>query len=403
MSELIKIERVVACTQEVECRMNLLHCLKLTTTLKSVNVLTLSFWQKNLQKGLIVGSMALGMTLSTAIPVFAADTFKADHPDVYVVKKGDSLWRIADLFLESPWLWPEVWHLNTQIKNPHLIYPGDKVKLVYIDGQPHLTVERDSNNAGKTYMPDGTLKLSPKIRVSELASEIPAIPLDAIQSFLVNHRVVTKQALEQAPYVVAGNDERIVLGSSDYFFARDPVKKWETASLAYGVYRGGEPYFDPLTGENLGYEAIQIGLGKFIEQTDDLARIKLIESDEEVRISDVLLPTLEQRVQSVFHPKSPDVAVDGKIIHVFAGVRNVSQFDVVVINKGTREQLKTGDVLATYRVGEHVRDRKTNELLQLPSERSGLLVIFRVFEKVSFGLIVKSYKSITVMDEVRNP
>lgn len=347
----------------------------------------------------------LTSSLVFSVPGYSADAsdFKDGHPQTYEVKKGDTLWHIADTFLNSPWLWPEVWHVNEQIQNPHLIYPGDLIKLIYIDGKPHLSVQRNSNNAGKTYLPDGTLKLTPRARISELDSEIPAIPLDAIQSFLVDHRVVSKDDLTNSPYVVAGNDDRIVLGAADYFYARDPINNWNDPTLAYGVYRGGDPYFDPDTGENLGYEARQIGLGKFIEQTDDIARVKLIESEEEVRISDVLLPTLQQRVQSVFYPKSPDSQINGKILHVFAGVRNVSQHNVVVLNKGERENLKTGDVLAIYRVGERVRDRKTNELLQLPSERSGLLIVFRVFEKVSFGLVVKSYKSITVMDEVRNP
>tara|TARA_B100000676_G_scaffold313038_1_gene390866 strand:+ start:728 stop:1780 length:1053 start_codon:yes stop_codon:yes gene_type:complete len=350
----------------------------------------------------VIGSLTA--LLAFASNAHAAQAFKQSPPETYLVQNGDTLWDIAEKFLESPWLWPEVWHINSQIENPHYIYQGDTIKLVYIDGKPRLTVDRGTgSDSHKQYLPDGTLKLTPRKRVSHLTTEIPSVPLDAIQSFLVNHRVVDKSTLDNAPYVVAGNDNRLVMGTSDYFYARDSLNNWSDATLAYGIYRGGEPYFDPETGENLGYEAIQIGLGKFLEQTDDIARVKLVESDEEVRISDLLIPTLEQRVQSVFHPKSPKQEIDGKIIHVFAGVRNVSQYDVVVINKGEREEMEVGDVLATYRVGERVRDRKTNELLQLPSERSGLMIIFRTFEKVSFGLIMKSYKSITVMDEVKNP
>jgi len=326
--------------------------------------------------------------------------FKETSPQSYTVKKGDTLWHIADTFLEAPWQWPEVWHVNPQIENPHLIYPGDQIDLIYVDGKPMLSLER---NTGRKVMSDGTLKLSPQMRISQLNSEIPAIPLEAIQSFLVDHRIVEKQELTVAPYVIAGSDERIILGTGDFFYARDPKNKFADETTAYGIYRGGESFFDPETGENLGYEAIQIGLGKFISQTDDVAKIRLLEAEQEIRINDRLLPTVEQKVESVFQPKSPGVEIDGKIIHVFAGVRNVSQHDVVIVNKGERDKLEVGDVLATYRVGEQVRDRNTNELIQLPSERSGLMIIFRTFEKLSFGLIVKSYKSITVMDEAKNP
>jgi nucleoid-associated protein YgaU len=348
---------------------------------------------------LIVTLIAVSGWVSAAEP-----PFREAHPESYVVKKGDTLWGISETFLQDPWKWPEIWHANEQIENPHLIYPGDVIRLVYIGGKPRLTLDRpktsglEGNNV--TTLSDGTVKLSPKPRISKLDSVIPAIPLDAVQSFLVDNRVVEEEQLDNAPYVIAGGDQRILMGAGDKFFVRGEVDEQQTA---YGIYRKGVPFRDPDTGENLGFEAIQLGLSKLTDTEGEISSLRMLSTTQDIRVGDRLLPTVERKVDSVFYPKSPNEEIEGKIIHVFSGVRNVSQYNVVVVNRGERESLAVGDVLAIYRKGEQVRDRFTSELLQLPDERAGLMIIFRTFEKVSFGLVLKAQKTLKVLDTVKNP
>lgn len=353
----------------------------------------------------IFGSILLMgcMTFSAAGP--SKEVLKQGHPEEYTVVKGDTLWGIASTFLEAPWLWPEIWQVNAQIKNPHLIYPGDVIRLIYVNGEPRLTMARQTDigadgGAERTELADGTVKLSPRVRADNLDSVIPAIPLDAVQSFLLNNRIVGQGVLEGAPYVIAGGETHISMGAGDKLYARG---NFAEAHSAYGIYRKGEVFTDPDTKEFLGVVAEEMGLAKSLEQEKDINTLRLLRTKQEVRIGDRLLPTEQGKVDSIFYPKSPSVDIKGKIIHVFSGVRNVSQYNVVALNRGERDQLAIGDVLAIYRQGEQVRDGVTNQLVQLPSERAGILIVFKVFEKVSFALVLKAETTLRVLDEVKNP
>ena len=333
----------------------------------------------------LVGCCLIGWTVqATAVEL------KPGHPESYVVKRGDTLWDISNAFLKDPWLWPELWQVNPQIQNPHLIYPGDVLKLVYINGKPHLVV--DSSNR--------VVKLSPKVRVEPLNSVIPAIPLDRIQSFLSDNRVLTQEELDAAPYVVAGDERHIVMGLGDYLYGRGD---WTDAHQNYGIYRKGSAYVDPQTKEVLGFAAIDLGMAQFQSAEKDIARFKVTKSQEDIRPGDRLLPTEERKVNSVFYPKAPAKQIDGQIISVFSGVRNVSQYDVVVIDRGDRDGLAVGDVLAVYSKGEVVQDKVSNELVKLPDEKRGILMVFRTFEKVSYGLILRAETPLKVLDVVKNP
>lgn len=341
----------------------------------------------------LVGGCLIGVAVQAS-----AVELKPGHPDVYPVKQGDTLWDISNAFLSDPWLWPELWQVNPQIANPHLIYPGDLIKLVYIDGKPALTVERGPRTI--TYKKGDTIKLTPQVRVEQLDSVIPAIPLEHIQSFLVNNRVLTEDEIEKSPYILAGDENHIVMGLGDYIYGRGD---WSEAHQAYGVYRKGPAYIDPQTKEVLGIAALDLGMARFESVESDVARFKVTSSREDMRPGDRLLPTEERKVDSVFYPKSPDGDVSGQIIHVFSGVRNVSQYDVVVLNLGDRDGISIGDVLAVHTKGEVVRDRVTKELVKLPDERRGILMVFRTFEKVSYGLILRAEAPLQVMDVVKNP
>ena len=316
-------------------------------------------------------------------------SLKQGHPKSYVVVKGDTLWDISSMYLEDPWLWPEIWHVNPQVDNPHLIYPGDQLNLVYMGGRPKLVVKRNRD-----------VKLTPQVRASALDLAIPAIPLDAIAPFLSNSRVVSSSQIEQAPYVLAGKDGHIVVGAGDELFARGVFERGQDN---YGIYRPGVAYIDPDSDELLGYQAYAIANANVIGLEGDIATLALNQSSEEVRRSDRLLPDEERRISSNFYPSAPENPTNGYIISVEGGVSQIGQMDVVVVNKGDRDGLEVGHVLAIYRVGERVRDEVTKEIVKVPDSRAGLMMIFRTFEKVSYGLVLKATRPLSVMDRISNP
>ncbi|UTW44522.1 LysM peptidoglycan-binding domain-containing protein [bacterium SCSIO 12696] len=332
--------------------------------------------------GCLLGMIALAVTANS-------DNFN-DVPDRYTVQSGDTLWDISEHFLKTPWLWPEIWHVNPDIANPHLIYPGDVIKLVYIDGQPRLTVERGR-----------TVKLSPKIKELPHAEAIPALPLDAIAHFLSRNRVVEPGVLEAAPYVLAGSDKHLLTGAGQDFYARGELA---AGVPTFGVYRKGDPYVDPLTGELLGIRAKDIGTGKLKAISDSgVATFNATRSAEEIRIADRLLPHEERKINATFYPKAPGRDVEGLIIAVEDGLNQIGRLDVVALNKGERNGVEEGNILAIYKRGETIKDRLTGEAVELPSERAGLLMVFRTFEKMSYGLVMKADRPLAVGDKVHNP
>jgi hypothetical protein len=333
-------------------------------------------------------ALAAAMLLITSWAQAAGPEFRSDHPERYTVVKGDTLWDISSRFLDNPWYWPEIWHVNPQVDNPHLIYPGDKLALVYIDGEPRVT------KVGG----DRVVKLSPKVRSEPIDMPIPTIPLDAISSFLTNTRIVDAEILEGAPYVLEGEEGRIVTGAGDKLYARG-----EMAARNIGVFRRSNRYIDPDTGEFLGLEARSIAQGEVIDSSAEVLTVRLKRSSEEVRIGDRLLMGEDRAITARFQPSAPENKIEGEMISVEGGVTQIGQYDVVTINRGTREGLEAGNVLAVFRAGNLVRDPYTDELVELPSERAGLLMVFQAYEKVSYGLVLKATRALTLGDKVRNP
>lgn len=328
-----------------------------------------------------------------------AQYLKPGHPDVYKVIKGDTLWDISGRFLERPWLWPEIWRINPQVENPHLIYPGDHIALDWVDGRPRLSLRR--GDAGRTLKltPSDTVSLHPQIRSGPLESAIPAIRLDAIQGFLVQNRIVDPEELSSAAYVVQGESERLVMGAGDRLYVRGVLPDSES----FNIVRKGPLYVDPETDEVLGQEATYIGLVQAVAQEGDIITMLVQSSREEALIGDRIVSTEQRRVESTFFPSAPSDEIRGQIISVFGGVTQVGQYDVVVLNRGEREGLEIGNVMAIYKRGAMARDRIANENIRMPSERAGLLMVFRVFEKLSYGLVLVTDRPLAVTDEVRNP
>ncbi|MEH6812062.1 MAG: LysM peptidoglycan-binding domain-containing protein [Motiliproteus sp.] len=339
----------------------------------------------------LLGLAVILLTGPLMVGVLRADVVQLvdNHPDRHVVVKGDTLWDISGAFLKSPWLWPKVWSVNPQIDNPHLIFPGDVIYLVWVNGQPQLRLDR------------GPRKLGPQVRRSPLDQAIKAIPLQDIKSFLSDNLVLTKSVLEEAPYVIAGVNERIIAGAGDRIYARGELPGND--QNYYGIYRPARIYKDPDTEEVLGYESKTIGGGYLVAVNDDIMTLTLKRTREEVRKKDRVLPTLEEVIQSVFYPSAPEQEVNGKILSVLRGVTQIGQYDVVAINRGKREGMAPGHVLHVFRRGEVVKDPVNGELVTLPSEKGGTIMIFKVFEKVSYALVMKAENVLSVLDEVRTP
>ena len=348
-------------------------------------------------KNLLFGILACCLL---AMPVSAQENspLRNDHPDVYTVVEGDTLWDIANRFLNDAWLWTDIWKLNDQIENPHLIFPGDQVALVYVEGQPRLMVNRGSGGGAKLGPRD--VKLSPNIRSILIADAIPSIPLEDVNVFLSRSRIVGKGILEQAPYVVSGDAGHVIVGAGDRLYARGSFPSDEKI---FGVFRGGQTFTDPNSGEVLGFEALDIGSGRLVTLERDIETLAVNTSHEEIRRGDRLLPYVEQRIAATFFPSAPDRDVRGVILAVEGGVNQIGKLDIVAVNLGERDGLIDGNVLAIERVGEFIDDPVTGETVKLPDLRSGLLMIFRTFDKMSYGLVLSATQSLRVLDNVRRP
>jgi len=306
-----------------------------------------------------------------------------------VVKKGDTLWDISGVFLEKPWNWPQLWHVNPQVENPNLIYPGDELNLTYVDGKPQLTLTRGRD-----------VRLDPQVRMTPIERAIPAIPLEAVNAFLNRGRILAEADFKGAPYVLAGKEGHIVSGAGDEIFGRG---KFNSDVTGYGIYRRGEAYVDPDTNELLGIQARDIGTAKLLAEEGEVATMAMNRSTEEVRRGDSLLPEEERRINANFFPSAPDNKIHGYLLSVEGGVSQIGRMNVVVINKGARDGLAEGNLLAIYKKGETVRDSVTNDLVKTPDFRAGLLMVFRTFEKVSYGLVLRAERPLSVGDGIRNP
>jgi hypothetical protein len=363
---------------------------------------------KSLLRALSAGLLVTVAGLST-LQAYANVSLKNGHPQVYYVKQGDTLWDISSTFLDSPWQWPELWHVNEEIDNPHLIYPGDVIRLVYVEGRPQLQLERrDGPGAGSQetvkLMADGSVvKLSPQIRVLPLEAAIPTIAVSNIQNFLRDAMVVTREEIAQAPYVIAGSDRRVIYAQGDTVYARDPVSQWAELIQSYGVFRVGHQYIDPATKEILGFEALKLGMLRTTDQTGDIGTFRVTQAQEDIRPEDRLFSSREARMQSTFFPAAPEAQIEARIIRFFDRLHSVARNDVVVINKGSRDGLRDGHVLQVMQAGDMVKDPLRRGMVKLPDVQAGTMVLFRVFDKVSYGLIVQATLPIRMNDLATNP
>jgi hypothetical protein len=325
-----------------------------------------------------------------------APVIRETAPQRYVVQRGDTLWDISSTFLRDPWYWPEIWYVNPQIANPHLIYPGDVISLYYVDGRPRLMIDDGPRVRAE--------RLSPQIRTEPLPP--PAeMPIQSLHQFLIRPRVVSEEQLDQAAYILASQDDRLVFGAGDRVYVRGMADA--EAEERYSIFRKGAELRDPATDELLGFEAIPVGDGEVVRGGDP-ATINITRSDREALKGDRMMPLDNSDQDFVFTPHAPPANVDGRVISLFDAISQIARFQVAVINLGERNGIEQGHVLATYQSGRVVQDHFAGsvgrgEPVRLPDERIGVMMVFRTFEKVSYALVMESTRPIQVGDALRHP
>lgn len=378
---------------------------------------------------------------------------RADHPETYTVVKGDTLWDISGRFLEQPWRWPDIWEANPQIENPHLIYPGDVIQLTWRDGRPILSVVRD-----RAVEDDARyVRLSPAVRIDERVEPIPVIPVEAIQPFLKQPLVLDQDEMEGWPYVVSSYDQRLISATGNKIYIRGLP---DNGTSRYSIYRmgpaykavGDDRYSD---GEILGYEALYVG-DAVVQRHGDPASAVITRAEREVLVGDRLFPYKEGEAVSDFIPQMPATEVKGNVISVIDGVSQIGQYQIVVLSVGATDGIENGNVLGVYQTGAMVRDhlagrmrdhageedrlrfkyedespvdnllsnivndmRDTKraldrragyfgqpqdraEMVQMPEEFSGVVMVFRTFDKVSYALVMEADAAIKINDAVKN-
>ncbi len=319
------------------------------------------------------------------------------HPDSYVVQKGDTLWDISSMFLRDPWYWPEIWYVNPQVENPHLIYPGDVLTLVYVDGQPQLRSSRGTV-AGAT----GTDRLSPRIREEALDQAVTTIPYEVIAPFLDKGMVLSRKEIADLPHVVALRDDHLVAATGNDAYVRGDLAG---PDATYSVVRVGSKLVDPDDGDLLGYEGIYIAEGQ-VRREGDPATVRLSDSQRETMKGDRLVARTDP-LPLQFQPRAPDRPVEGRIVHVVDGVTQIGQYQVIVLNRGERDGLEPGHVLSVWQAGRKVRDDVDSGLfgrkVQLPDEMAGTLMVFKTYERLSYALVMQAEGPIHTLDKVRNP
>jgi hypothetical protein len=367
----------------------------------------------------------LGLALGAAVPATAqaqasgrsmSVPLAAEAPDRYVVKQGDTLWDIAGVFLRDPWYWPEIWYVNPAIATPHLIYPGDVLNLTYVDGKPRVTVERA-----------GAVRLSPQVRSEPLTGAIRAIPYDVLMDFVERPSLLDEEQVKKAPYVVGMRDRHIVGSTANEIYGKGMESP--APGSRYNVVHVGEELRDPDDGDLLGYIGHFAGLGEVIQTTgavvpgeksifkmkreEELAHLRVLETGREILQGDKLLPATADLGEDFVISAPANEGVLGQVIAVVDGVYVAGRYQVLALNRGTRDGLAPGNALGVFYRGEAVRDRYRRQdwmaytanydRVCLPDERSATVLVFKVLDRMSYALVIESSQEIRRGDFVAHP
>ncbi len=339
-------------------------------------------------------SIIIGLSLLSIPPVHAVgDTLlRPDSPQRHVVVRGDTLWGIAARFLKDPWRWPEIWGLNRdQLKNPHQIYQGDVIVLERtLKGNRLHLIKGDGGQRN--------VKLSPNVRIEPVDSgAIPSIPASVIEPFLTQPLVIEKDGLLQAPFLLGTSDNRVVMSAGNTVYVSNMPNN---LGKAWQIFRPGKALEDPdLNNQVIGYEAEYLGNAN-VTVFDEISTAVITYSMQEILKGDRLVPA-PGVIFNNYAPHAPVMPIDGRILSVYGGVTEIAKGSVIALNKGAQDGLEIGNVLAIYRRSQ--TRMPGGNMVALPEERSGLVFVFRVFDKVSYALVVQSKGSVLIQDAVKNP
>lgn len=358
------------------------------------------------------------VTTAVARQYIDEDQLAADAPEVYTVVRGDTLWDISDRFLKEPWRWPEIWGYNPTIYDPNLIYPGDILTLTYVNGKPTVMLNRNGKvipqNGGEPGLGAATparldangniitgarIKMSPRIRSESLDSAIPTIAADSISQFLVHPKVIDQYTLETAPYVIANSEERLISSVGSKVYVRGRMNRSQTN---YGVFRKNKALIDPVSGANLGFEVTHVSDAKLLN-VGDPSTLGLTSNKMETIAGDILLPLNDDSGTHTYFPRMPELRGEARIISLVNAISKTGRDQVVVLNIGAESNIQQGDVLAVETLGKDAIDKnngKNWESVKLPNQRTGVLMVFKTFEKVSYALVMESTRPLKIDDMV---
>jgi hypothetical protein len=331
--------------------------------------------------------------------------FLSNAPDTHTVVRGDTLWDISGKFLQNPWCWPQVWGMNReQIRDPHWIYPG---QVIYLDrAAGRLRIGSAADGAGGLR----TVRMSPKVRSETLDQQaVPAIPANLIEPFLSKPLVLAEDELKDAPRIVAAQEERVVLGKNDKAYVHGDLKD----AKVFQAFRPGAPLRDPVTREVLGHEAIYLGALKLDRpgtSANEAHTFTVVDAKQEMGIGDLLVPMPATPILG-YVPHAPEKPVDARIMSIYGGVSQAGQNQVVTVNRGRSHGIDTGTVLDLYRFGGSIVDPadksaswfSDKKVINLPDTRYGNLFVFRVFDKISYGLVMQVSDRVQVGDIAKSP
>ncbi len=372
-----------------------------TTAVHIVDI-TMKMSLKTIAKTLLITTYSSAMLMSAAHANNPPPAIKADAPNRYIVKKGDTLWDISGRYLDSPWRWKEIWATNKQIKNPNLIYPNDILILCVIQGKTLIGVDTGEGCAGVEKQLTGNV-VSSTVSVTSTANSIPPLPWSAIQHWLDKTVIVNPQDFNTTPYILASKKGNLITASGDKVYAKGvPL----IVGQRYGIYREGELYVEPKTQEVIGLEVTQVATGLVTStETNGVSSLQLTDSyDKEVREGDRVFVELNNSIPPVFYPAPATVSRGGMIVRVMDSISSAAKGSVVAINLGSTHGAKPGDVLTVYQKGALIRDTKDNDTpVRLPNEPSGMVMVFNTFDNISYAYVLDSELPLNVGDQLLPP